>query len=180
MPAKAASRTTKPPRAKLVHTWYAYPMESFMATPAKEADKYKCWKDFSGKPVFFTAAGFMNWLNFQRVFKALGYDFKHVQIDPKSNSDALERAPSSARSPTQFGQVAGALLEGNRSAHGRQRVNPCPDEIAKLKAAGLADYAGRSERCIRKDVGAQGDPRRADPVRLQRAGRICPKTSSTR
>ena len=40
--------------------------------------------------MFFTPAGFMNWLNFQRVFKALGYDFKHVQIDPKSNSDALQ------------------------------------------------------------------------------------------
>lgn len=80
----------EPPKGKLVHTWYAYPMESFMAAPAKEAGKYKCLKDFSGKPVFFTAAGFMNWLNFQRVYKTLGYDFKHVQIDPKSNSDALQ------------------------------------------------------------------------------------------
>ena len=36
-----------PAKAKLVHTWYAYPMESFMATSAKEASKYKCWGDFS-------------------------------------------------------------------------------------------------------------------------------------
>ena len=27
----------KPPKGKLVHTWYAYPMESFMAVPAKKA-----------------------------------------------------------------------------------------------------------------------------------------------
>ena len=80
----------KPSKPELVHTWYAYPMESMMATTAKEASKYKCWKDFSGKPVFFTGAGFMNWLNFQRVFKALNYDFKHVQIDLKANADALE------------------------------------------------------------------------------------------
>ena len=46
-------------------------------------------------------AGFMNWLNFQRIYKALGYDFKHVQIDPKTQSDALQaRHRSSARSPT--------------------------------------------------------------------------------
>ncbi|HXV11745.1 MAG TPA: hypothetical protein VD839_13175, partial [Burkholderiales bacterium] len=80
----------KPAKSKLVHTWYAYPMESFMATSAKQAGQYKCWKDFSGKPVFFTTAGFMNWLNFQRIYKALGYKFRHVQIDPKTNSDALQ------------------------------------------------------------------------------------------
>jgi TRAP-type uncharacterized transport system substrate-binding protein len=65
-------------------------MESFMAAPAKDAAKYKCLKDFSGKPVFYTTAGFMNWLNFQRMYKALGYEFKHVQIDAKTNSDALQ------------------------------------------------------------------------------------------
>src|SRR4030067_8821 len=79
-----------PAKGKLVHAWYSYPMESFMATSAKEAGKYKCWGDFSGQPVFFTTAGFMNWLNFQRIYKALGYQFKHVQIDAKSNSDALQ------------------------------------------------------------------------------------------
>ena len=38
-----------PSKGKLVHTWYAYPMESFMAVSKKDADKYKCLKDFSGK-----------------------------------------------------------------------------------------------------------------------------------
>ena len=80
----------KPIKPELAHTWYAYPMESMMATTVKGAEQYKCWKDFSGKPVFFTPAGFMNWLNMQRSFKALGYDFKHVQLDLKANADALE------------------------------------------------------------------------------------------
>ena len=61
-----------PAKSKLVHAWYAYPMESFMATSAKDAGKYKCWGDFSGKPVFYTTAGFMNWLNFMRIHKTLG------------------------------------------------------------------------------------------------------------
>ena len=77
----------KPTVPELVHTWYAYPMETMIAVAAKEADKYKCWKDFSGKPVYFSQAGFQNWLNAQRIFKTLGYDFKHVQIDNKANAD---------------------------------------------------------------------------------------------
>src|SRR3970040_1186140 len=80
----------KPAKGKLVHSWYSYPRESFMPTSAKDAGKYKCWGDFSGKPVFYTTAGFMNWLNFMRIHKTLGYQFKHVQIDAKTNSDALQ------------------------------------------------------------------------------------------
>jgi len=58
-----------------VHTWYAYPMESMMAVAAKNADKFKCWRDFSGKPVFYTTLASMNWLNYQRIYKVLGLDF---------------------------------------------------------------------------------------------------------
>ena len=89
----------KPTKPEIVHTWYAYPMESMMATAAKGGEKYNCWSDFSGKPVFFTPAGFMNWLNFQRIFKALGYEFKHVQIDPSRIPTRCRPAPSSARPP---------------------------------------------------------------------------------
>ena len=80
----------KPAKAKMVHTWYAYPMESFMAVYGPKAGQYKSWGDFSGKPVFFTPAGFMNWLNFKRIYKALGYQFKHVQIGEAAQGDALQ------------------------------------------------------------------------------------------
>ena len=59
----------KPAKSKMVHTWYAYPMESFMAVYAPKAGQFKSWGDFSGKPVFFTPAGFMNWLNFIRIYQ---------------------------------------------------------------------------------------------------------------
>ncbi len=36
-----------PGKGKLVHTWYAYPMESFMAVPADKAAQFKCLKDLS-------------------------------------------------------------------------------------------------------------------------------------
>jgi TRAP transporter TAXI family solute receptor len=144
----------KPAKPEIVHTWYAYPMESLMATTAKNAPNMKCWKDFSGKPVFFTPAGFMNWLNFQRIFKALGYDFKHVQIDVKANADALEAG-------TIVGSVAYTTSGSQLSSYWKETeirtdvkvVNPCDDEVAKLKAAGLAVVDVDPKGAFAKDVG---------------------------
>ena len=145
-----------PPKGKLVHTWYAYPMESFLVAPAKEAAKFKCWKDFSGKPVFFTTAGFMNWLNFQRIYKTLGYDFKHVQIDAKTNSDAMQAG-------TIAGSVAYTVSGRSLAPYWKETevrmdvsvINPCPDEIAKLKAAGLAITQVNPKDAFSKDVGVK-------------------------
>jgi TRAP-type uncharacterized transport system substrate-binding protein len=149
-------RNYTPAKARLVHTWYAYPMESFMAVQAKDGDKYKCWSDFSGKPVFFTTAGFMNWLNFQRIYKVLGYDFKHVQIDAKSNSDALQ-------SGTVVGSVAYTVSGRSLAPYWKETevrmdvkvINPCPDEVAKLKAAGLTISDIDPKNAFSKDVGVK-------------------------
>ena len=149
-------RNYTPAKARLVHTWYAYPMESFMAVAAKDSDKFKCWSDFSGKPVFFTTAGFMNWLNFQRVYKTLGYEFKHVQIDAKSNSDALQ-------SGTIVGSVAYTVSGRSLAPYWKETevrmdvrvINPCPDEVAKLKAAGLTISDIDPKIAFSKDVGVK-------------------------
>lgn len=143
-------------KSKLVHTWYSYPMESFMAVPASKAGQYKCLKDLSGKPVFFSTAGFMNWLNFQRVFKALGYNFKHVQIDPAMQADALG-------SGTIVGAVAYTTAGASLPSYWRETeirtdvamVNPCPDEVAKLKAAGLGIAEVDPAKAFSKPVGVK-------------------------
>ena len=160
------------PRGKLVHTWYAYPMESFMATTVARADKMKCLKDFDGQPVFYTPAGFMNWLNFQRMFKTLGYGFKHVQIDPKTQSDALQAG-------TIVGSVAYTVSGASLAPYWKETeirmdtrvVNPCPDEVAKLKGAGLQVVSLDPKAAFSQERGRQRNPRRADPVRLQRPRR---------
>lgn len=144
-----------PAKGKLVHSWYAYPMESFMAVPADKASQYKCLKDLSGKPTFFTPAGFMNWLNFQRMYKALGYDFKHVQIDPKTQADALKAG-------TVAGSVAYTTAGRSLAPYWKETdvrmdvkvINPCPDEVAKLKSAGLA-ISDVSPSVFSKDVGVK-------------------------
>jgi hypothetical protein len=153
----------KPTVPEIGHSWYAYPMESMLATSAKEGDKFKCWKDFSGKPVFFTTAGFMNWLNMQRSFKALGYDFKHVQIDVKSNADALQSGSTIVGSTvyTTAGRSLAPYWKETDIRMDLKIVNPCPDEVTKLKAAGLAVVDVDPKHAFTKDVGqktAQGVP----------------------
>ena len=129
-------------------------MESMMATSAKNADKFKCWKDFSGKPVYFTQAGFMNWLNMQRSFKALGYEFKHVQIDAKSNSDALQAGTVvGSTTYTTAGKSLAPYWKETEIQMDIKVVNPCPDEVAKLKAAGLAVVDVDPKGAFSKDVG---------------------------
>jgi len=149
-------------KGKLVHAWYAYPMESFMATSAKDAGKYKCWSDFSGKPVFYTTAGFMNWLNFQRIYKTLGYQFKHVQIDPKSQSDALQAGTiSGSVAYTTAGRSLAPYWKETEVRMDVKVINPCPEEVAKLKAAGLAVVDVDPKSAFTKDIGVtqiQGVP----------------------
>jgi TRAP transporter TAXI family solute receptor len=152
----AGFRNYTPGKSKLVHTWYAYPMESFMATTVARAEKMKCLRDFSGQPVFYTPAGFMNWLNFQRMFKALGYNFKHVQIDPKTQSDALQAG-------TIVGSVAYTVSGASLAPYWKETeirmdarvVNPCPDEVAKLKGAGLQIVPIDPKAAFTKSVGVK-------------------------
>jgi TRAP transporter TAXI family solute receptor len=144
----------KPAKPELVHTWYAYPMESMMATSAKEGDKFKCWKDFSGKPVYFTQAGFQNWLNWQRIFKTLGYDFKHVQIDNKANADALEQGTIVGSAIyTTAGRSLAPYWKETEVRMDIRVINPCADEVAKLKAAGLAVAEVEAKGAFSKSVG---------------------------
>jgi len=144
----------KPKMPEIAHTWYAYPMESLMAVAAKDADKFKCWRDFSGKPVFYTNAGFMNWLNWQRIYKALGYDFKHVQIDLKSNADALQAGSIvGSATYTTAGRSLPAYWKETEIRMDIRVVNPCPDEVAKIKAAGLAVVEVDPKGAFSKSVG---------------------------
>ena len=144
----------KPKMPELVHTWYSYPMETMMAVAAKNADKFKCWRDFSGKPAFYTNAGFMNWLNLMRIYKVLGYDFKHVQIDLKSNADAMESGSIVGSGVyTTAGRSLPAYWKETEIRMDIRVVNPCPDEVAKIKAAGLTVIEIDPKAAFSKSVG---------------------------
>lgn len=145
-----------PAKSKMVHTWYAYPMESFMATHASKADQFKSWGDFSGKPVFFTPAGYMNWLNFMRIYKALGYKFNHVQLDTGTQADALQGG-------TIVGAVAYTTAGRSLASYWRETelrtdikvINPSKDEVKKLTAADLEPVEVDPANAFSKDVGVK-------------------------
>ncbi len=153
---EGAFKDYKPTKPKIVHTWYAYPMESFMAVLASKAGQYKSLRDFSGKPVFFTPAGFMNWLNFMRIFKALGYQFKHVQIGEAVQADALQAG-------TIVGAVAYTTAGKSIASYWRETelridikvINPSPEEVKKLTAANLAPMEVDPKKAFSKDVGVK-------------------------
>jgi hypothetical protein len=145
-----------PGKSKLVHTWYSYPMETFMAAPAGKAAQFKCWKDFSGKPVFYSTAGFMNWLNMKRAFTALGYEFKHVQIDPATQADALNSGTIvGAAAYTTAGASLPSYWKETDIRTNVTMVNPCPEEVARLKAAGLGISDVDPKNAFTKDVGVK-------------------------
>jgi TRAP transporter TAXI family solute receptor len=145
-----------PAKSRLVHTWYAYPMESFMAVYAPNASKFKSWGDFSGKPVFFTPAGYMNWLNFMRIFKALGYKFNHVQIGTESQGDALQKGTIvGAVCYTTAGRSLASYWRETELRTDIKLVNPSPEEVKKLIAADLAPVEVDATKAFSKDVGVK-------------------------
>ncbi|MPZ27606.1 MAG: immunogenic protein [Micromonosporaceae bacterium] len=139
---------------ELVHSFYAYPMESFLLTSADRADELTTYADFDGAEVFFTPAGFMNWLNFQRIFEVLGYEFNHVEIDSATVADALEGGTIVGAGGY---TTAGASLPTFwREAELRVDLAPVQfteDELAQLEAAGMETAAVDPSVAFTQDLG---------------------------
>jgi uncharacterized protein len=122
----------------LVHSFYAYPMESFLVTTTGNADAYSTYGDFDGEEVFFTPAGFMNWLNFARIFEALGYEFNHVEIDSATVADALQGGTIvGAGSYTTAGASLPTFWREAELRVELEAVEYTDEELAQLEAAGL-------------------------------------------
>ncbi len=144
----------EPTAGDLVHTWYAYPMETFLTVPAAVADQYQSWGDLSGEPVFFTPAGYMNWLNMVRIWDALGYEFNHVEIDSATTADALEAG--SIVGAASYTTAGSSLPTWWREAELRADitvVNPSEEEIERLREAGLVPMEVDPEAAFSQDVG---------------------------
>ncbi len=139
----------------LVHTFYIYPMETFFVTLKTNAGRYRSLADLSGRPVFFFTAGNMNWLNAQRIFKALGYRFNHVEIDTGAIADALKAGTIDAAVGYTISRAS--LVPAIREAALRvdlQVINPSVEEVRRLRTAGL-EVVKVSPGAFPKDVGVQ-------------------------
>jgi len=125
-----------------------------IAILAPNVGRFKCWRDFSEQPVFYTNAGFMNWLNWRRIFDVLGYKMKHVQIDLKSNARSLAAGTIVGSAIyTTAGHSLPAYWKETENRLDLRIVNPCPDEIETIRAAGLAVVNVDPKPAFTNDVG---------------------------
>jgi hypothetical protein len=144
----------EPSTSELVHSFYAYPMESFLLTSRANAADYSTYADFDGAEVFFTPSGFMNWLNFGRIFEALGYEFNHVEIDSSTVADALESG--SIVGAGGYTTAGVSLPTFWREAELRVDLAPVqftPEELEKLEAAGLEVVPVDPSNAFSQDLG---------------------------
>ncbi|OOG28637.1 immunogenic protein [Thioalkalivibrio denitrificans] len=127
-----------PRRGMLVHSLYVYPMETFMLVLDARKDEFNSYADFDGRPVFFTPAGFMNWLNMRRIFAALGYEFNHVEIDSATVADAYQaRSIDGSAGYTTAGRSLPTYWREAELRANLAAINPTEEEKEKLRAAGL-------------------------------------------
>jgi TRAP-type uncharacterized transport system substrate-binding protein len=111
--------------------------ETFFLIKAEDVDKYKCWRDLEGKNVFLTPVGFANHMNALRMLRAVGVNVNHVELSLTAVADALEKKTIVATVLYIFG---GGLPPWGKELDLKMKLaplNPCPDEVEKLKAAGL-------------------------------------------
>ena len=121
-----------------VQSVWLYTMETFLLIRAEDAGKYRCWKDLEGKDVFLTPKGFGNHLNILRALRAAGVNVNHVEISFGAVADSLSRGTIVATALYTTGTLV--LPPWGRELDLRIKLaplNPCPDEVEKLKAAGL-------------------------------------------
>jgi len=129
-------------------TYVAFPI-----VPAERANEFKSWADFSGKPAFYTPAGYTGWAFFKRFFEIAGYEFNHVEMDVSAVADALKAGTIVG---TVVGIVGSALPPWMKDIEIRMDikvVNPSPEEIKKLKEAGFVVMEVDPKGIFTRDVG---------------------------
>jgi TRAP-type uncharacterized transport system substrate-binding protein len=121
-----------------VQSVWMYSSATFLLIRAEDAGKYRCWKDLEGKNVFLTPIGFANHLNMLRILRTLGIKVNHVEMSTAAVADALERGTIVAT--TMYASAHASLPPWGKELDLKMKLAPlnlCPDEIEKLKAAGL-------------------------------------------
>ncbi len=142
-----------PDVGELVHTFYAYPMETFLVVLEDNIDDYNSWGDLDGEPVFFTPAGYMNWMNMGRIFNALGYEFNHTEIDSGLTADALrDGSIMGAAAYTTAGRSLPTWWAEAEMRADIAVVNPTEEEQDTLREAGLAPVTVDPEEAFTQDV----------------------------
>ncbi|MEM3574603.1 MAG: TAXI family TRAP transporter solute-binding subunit [Candidatus Bathyarchaeia archaeon] len=144
------------PKRLPVQTFWAFTLETTLAIHASKAGVYKKWGDLAGKKIFDGPAAWDVRANLVRSLRALGIDFQHVEVDTKMVATALEKGDIEAtivyttcrRSPAPW-------IKEMELATKIAILNPSPEEIEKLKAAGMQVVEVNPKDAYATDVGVK-------------------------
>ncbi|MEM2339876.1 MAG: TAXI family TRAP transporter solute-binding subunit [Candidatus Bathyarchaeia archaeon] len=144
------------PKRLPVQTFWAFTLETTLAIHASKAGVYKKWGDLAGKKIFDGPAAWDVRANLVRSLRALGIDFQHVEVDTKMVATALEKGDieativytSSRKSPAPW-------IKEMELATKIAILNPSPEEIEKLKAAGMQVVEVNPKDAYATDVGVK-------------------------
>jgi len=138
-----------------VQSFWSYTMETHILTLPENKDKFKSWQDLDGKKIYMTKAGYMNNINIHRAMEDIcGLKVKHVEVDMSKVADALRAGTidATAAYTTALVSLAG-WIKVLDVASPLQGVNPTPEQIKKLTAAGFAPVKINIKKAYTRDLG---------------------------
>ena len=138
-----------------VQSFWSYTMETHILTLPKNKDKFRSWEDLDGKKIYMTKAGYMNHINIFRAMTDInGLKIKHVEVDMSKVADALRAGTidATAAYTTALVSLAGWIKVLDVSSP-LQGVNPTPEQIKKLTAAGFAPAKINMKKAYTRDLG---------------------------
>ncbi len=138
-----------------VQSFWSYTMETHILTLPKNKDKFRTWQDLDGKKIYMTKAGYMNHINIFRAMTDInGLKIKHVEVDMSKVADALRAGTIDATAAYTTALVSLAswikVLDVSSPLQG---VNPTPEQIKKLTAAGFTPAKINMKKAYTRDLG---------------------------
>ena len=140
-----------------VQSLWAYTMETHILTLPENKDKFRSWQDLDGKKIYMTKAGYMNHINIFRAMQDIcGLKIEHVEVDATKAADALRAGTIDAVANYTTALVSlatwGKAMDVATPLHG---VNPTPEQIKKLTAAGFAPVKINMKKAYTRDLGVK-------------------------
>ncbi|MBW2031896.1 MAG: ABC transporter substrate-binding protein, partial [Deltaproteobacteria bacterium] len=138
-----------------VQSFWTYTMETHILTLPKWKDKYRTWEDLDGKKIYMTKAGYMNHINIFRAMRDIcGLKITHVEVDMTKVADALRAGTIDATAAYTTATVSlPSWLKVLDVASPLQGVNPTPEQMKKLEAAGFAPVKINIKKAYTRDLG---------------------------
>jgi TRAP-type uncharacterized transport system substrate-binding protein len=138
-----------------VQAVWLYTMETHILTLPENKDKYRTWDDLDGKKIYMTKAGYMNHINIFRAMEDIcGLDVTHVEVDMSKVADALRAGTIDATAAYTTALVSlASWIKVLDVATPLQGVNPTPEQIKKLTAAGFTPAKIDIKKAYTRDLG---------------------------